>query len=680
MSRLELLSVRALSGANLWAPHAVLEASLGVDAGKQPVAGLPARIQLHFQSAGIAAPPELSFSTVDQGLMLAEQLAQAAIALQTAAGTPVSFCKAKAVEGAGVYRLALQYEEEGLAEQCLEAARDLCQAALDDQPFDLSARIADLKTVAENLCLGPNTRAIFQAAVRLGIPVRRLNDLSLLQLGHGVNQRRMRGAETELTGAIAKLIAWDKPLTKQLLQSVGVPVPEGRLVSDEEDAWRTAVEFGLPAVVKPQSSCHGIAVFIGLTEKQEVIEAYRRAKEEGGGVLVERCITGAEHRVLIVGDSIAAATRGDALYLNGDGTHTVTELVAEINLDPRRGEAAECPLAPIDFDGPNLASLAKQGYTPDSVIPAGERVLLQRNGNLAIDVTDQVHPDNLAIALLAARTVGLDVAGIDMVIEDIGKPIREQGGAILEVNAMPGLMMHLEPGSGQPRQVGEIIVQSVVPKGTRGRIPLIAVNDGPAAAATARMIYQLLAGTGLRIGLISSEGTFVDGAQVASPRESIATRTAALLLHPMLEAAVIETCDDRVETEGLGFDLCQVAVIADASATASIDARRVLLSTVDPGGSAVVHGAFPALAAITRDLSGELILFAEDESSLASHRRQGGRVVFHRGGRIVAAALGQEQTVLDEASIAEWRESISGLTVEGLLAAVAATWGLRLKL
>jgi cyanophycin synthetase len=503
-------------------------------------------------------------------------IAAVAVDLQVACGAKVSFL------AAGDGKIAIEFEDEELARRCLDAALH--------PPADLAA----LRDYAGDVLLGPNTRAIFDAARLRGIPVRRLDQGSLLQLGYGVHQRRMCGAETDRTSSIGENLGWEKPLAKQLLRAVGVPTPEGRLVRDADDACHAAAELGGSVVVKPEAANHGRSVFIGLTDPAEIAAAYQSARVEGEGtnVLVERCIPGAEHRVLVVNHRVAAATRGDELYITGDGIRTLVQFVDELNQDPRRGDDAEAPLSPVGFDQVTLAVLARQGYQPDSIPPAGERVLIQRNGNLAVDVTNQVHPENAALVILAARTIGIDVAGVDLVVENIGRPIREQGGAILEVNAMPGIMMHLRPGVGTPRPVHEIIMEFVFPPGANGRIPIVAVHAGKDSSAIAHEVAHRLSATGLTVGLSATDGTFVDGLLTRAGDCASSQAAADLLLHPMIQAAVFETPDAAILTEGLAFDHCDVAIVTGPQSAAT----AVLLATLAPTGKIVETAAEAILA------------------------------------------------------------------------------------
>jgi cyanophycin synthetase len=338
--------------------------------------------------------------------------------------------------------------------------RELIMAAMEDRPYDVAAAVEELTEMVDSLCLGPSTASIVDAADDRDIPaIRLLEDGNLVQIGYGAAMRRIWTAETDRTSAIAEGISRDKDLTKSLLSSCGVPVPEGREVDSPEDAWDAAQDIGLPVVVKPVDGNHGRGVFIDLKSREEVEKAYAVAVDEGSGVLVERSIPGTEHRLLVIGGKMVAANRGDMIKVMGDGKSTVRELIElQINCDPRRGPTENHPLSVIRIDTAARIELERQGLSGDSVPAAGKEVLIQRNANHEFDCTDEVHPETAHLVSLAARIVGLDIAGVDLVAEDISRPLEAQGGAIVEVNAGPSLLMHLKPGVGKSRPVGKAVV------------------------------------------------------------------------------------------------------------------------------------------------------------------------------------------------------------------------------
>lgn len=675
-----LTDVRTLRGPNVWARCAVLQAAFRapyfqVQDGPAIVARLReiAAPLGTFAEPAFAAAEYWAFTADGRGLALA--LAQFALAIEVAATCKVSLCSVSAGAETGLYSLAVEIEsveDADISRQCLLAAHSACRAAFEDTPCGFGTELELLKELGGDILLGPNTRAIADAARRRGIPVRRLDQGSLLQLGHGIHQRRMCGAETDHTSSIGEDIGWEKPLSKELLTAVGIPTPEGRIVADAEDAWKAAGEVGGLVVVKPQSANHGRSVFIGLTRREDIAAAYESARETGQGpnVLVERCVLGPEHRVLVVDSQVAAATRGDPLYIKGDGVRSIEEHVAELNKDPRRSKDADSPLYAVEFDEMTLGVLARQGYEPASVPPEGERILIQRNGNLAVDVTDLVHPDNAALVALAARTIGLDVAGVDLVVEDISRPMREQRGAILEVNAMPGLMMHLKPGVGEPRPVGDIIVASVIPAGSNGRIPIVAVN-GRGASAIAREIGKLLSADGLCTGVTCSEGTFIDGVKTRQAGNT-SRHAADLLMHPLLEAAVAETPGEAILNEGLGFEECLMAILTGGG-NEDPAAQRVLVESVSEGGALIVSAATPPAEGLLAHFHGEVVFYAAgvDADLPGSAQNRQKTVVFASRKAIFALADGRETRVADLAT------DLTAQELDRKLAVTAAEWILR---
>ncbi|HEV3138478.1 MAG TPA: hypothetical protein VGZ26_11255, partial [Pirellulales bacterium] len=423
------------------------------------------------------------FERLRRGTYLAHILEHVTLELQSRAGYDFGFGRARETSQEGLFRVAIRYEDEAVGRACLAAGRELCLAAVHDRPYDVADAMHKLRDLADCVRLGPTTRTMAQAARARGIPVRRLNERNLLQLGHGAKQHRTRGSATDHTGAVAEFISDDKDLTKAYLRSAGVPVAPGRLVASAEDAWLAAQEVGTPVVVKPKDCNYGSGVVIGISKREQIEAAYHFAAPRGSGVMVEKLAHGAEHRLLVVGGKLVAATRGNPAYVVGDGRRSVRELIeSQLNSDPRRGEDSWFPLNIVECDHPTvLLVLEQEGYRVDSVPPRGKKVIIQRNGNLAEDVTDAVHPDVARTASLAARVVGLDVAGIDIIADDIGRPLETQDGVVIEVNAGPGLQMHVEPESGIPRPVGEAIVATLFPQGENGRIPIVSVA-GPSAA------------------------------------------------------------------------------------------------------------------------------------------------------------------------------------------------------
>jgi len=375
--------------------------------------------------------------------------------------------------------LPLEMEEELLAKKCFELAAEVIDAnafdvAVRGEEYPIAKKFRELFDYADDVRLGPSSRAILDAAIERGIPYYRMTSGSLCQLGEGIQQRRIWTAETDATSAIAESIASDKDLTKRLLRNVGVPVPLGRLVSSPEDAWTAALEVGLPVVVKPKDANHQRGISIELTQQEEVQRAYHWAIEDGQTteVMVEQFARGQHHRLLVVGSQLVAAARGHWETVTGDGVSTIEQLVQQLNEDPRRGEAYTDPLGVLKLDAAAKIELAKQGLQNDSVPEAKREVLVRRTGDLTTDCTEEVHPLTAQQAVLAARTVGLDIAGLDVLAEAISEPLVSQRGAVVEVNAGPSLGPHVIPLFGKPRPVGKAILDMLFPNQSTGTIAI----------------------------------------------------------------------------------------------------------------------------------------------------------------------------------------------------------------
>jgi cyanophycin synthetase len=513
-----------------------------------------------------------------------------------------------------------------------------------------------------------------------------------------VRQRRVWTAETDRTGAIAEAIAQDKELTRLLLRSVGVPVPEGRPVSSPEDAWAAAQAFGLPVVVKPRFGNHGRGISANLRTQGQVEQAFAAARVEGEDVLCERHIQGADHRLLVVGERVVAAALREPAQVIGDGATSVGELVDKVNRDPRRSDGHATVLSLIKLDASGLAVLAEQGYSPGSIPPAGARVLIRNTANLstggtATDITDLVHPEVAARAVDAARVVGLDIAGVDVLATDIGQPLEVQGGAVVEVNAGPGLRMHLEPSVGTTRPVGEAIVDLLFRPGQDGRIPVVAVTGGAGATAITGLIARILGCHGVHVGLTNADGRFVAGRWVGVGDCAAPDPACAVFLNPLVEVAVLEAPPGDILRHGLGFDRCRVGVVAAAGAGpvgpeggATLDdpaqAQRCLVETVAADGVAVLNAEVPLVAGLAGHCRGPVVWFARDPEDpiVQRHRAQGGRAVVERDGFIMLADGEGEERLLPLAAVTMTGGGSIGYQVENALAATAAAWGLEVPL
>ena len=695
---MDVSRIRALRGPNLWSRHTAIQAIVSCEGAEVAISDLPGfenRLRERFPELGDLIPSD-HLDTVS----MAHALEFAALGLQAQAGCPVTFSRTAQTVDQGIFQVVVEYTEEDVGRLAFERAEQLCLAALNDTPFDLEGTLKELRDLDEDIRLGPSTGAIVSAAVARGIPYRRLTQGSLVQFGWGSKQKRIQAAETSLTSAIGESIAQDKELTKKLLHASGVAVPYGRPVEDEDDAWRAALEISVPVVVKPQDGNQGKGISVNLTTEEQVRRAYQVAVSFFDDIMVEKFLSGHDWRLLVIGDKLIAAARRDPPLVIGDGSHTIRELVNIVNSDPRRSDGHATSLTKIRFDEIALARLAEQGYDADAVPPRGVRVVLRNNANLstggtATDVTDDVHPELAAAAVAAAQTVGLDIAGIDVVCDTMHKPLEEQGGGIVEVNAAPGLRMHLDPSFGKGRAVGEAIVNMMFPDGPDGkdnaRIPVVAIAGTNGKTTTSRLIGRIFEANGLRVGMTSTDGIYVEGRRIDSGDCSGPRSARNVLMHPDVDAAVFETARGGVLREGLGFDMCDVAVITNIGIgdhlglnfITTVDelavVKRVIVENVSPSGTAVLNATDPVVAAMAHHCHGNIIFFAQSKANpvLATHRAQGKRVVHIERDAIICSE-GRKKHRIPLAGIPITRNGTIGFQVENAMAAIATGWALGL--
>jgi cyanophycin synthetase len=626
---------------------------------------------------------------------LAAVLHDITLQLQIRPDLELNFVKVMPTSQAGLLRVMVQYDEETVGHAAFELARNMLDAALAGVPLDVAAGIAAITALADDLCLGPSTRSMVDAAISRGIPVRRLTAGSLVQLGWGSKQRKILAAATSQTSAIAEDIVQDKHLTCRLLRAVGLPVPQGCPVGSAEEAWTTALEIGLPVVVKPLDGNQGRGVALNLTSKEQVIAAYQAAVEESASIIVEKFIEGEDYRVLIVGKQFVAASRRKPAHVIGDGVHSVDELIAAANLDPRRAAAHAAALSMIRIDAIALGVLLEQGLSPASIPAAGRTVLIRRNANLstggtAVDCTDDVHPSIRDAAIEAAQTVGLDICGIDVVAMDISQALSESNGVIIEINARPGLRMHLYPSEGRPRNVGEAVINTMFAPGETGRIPIIAVTGVNGKTTTTRFIAHLLAEKGWRVGMTSTDGVTV-GCRVLNTGDCSGPKSArAVLAYPGTDAAVLEIARGGVLREGLPFDFCDVAVVtnigegdhlglAEVHTPGELAAvKQTIVAAVAPTGTAVLNAADPLVVKMAENHPCRPLFFAIDgnHEAIRRHRELGGRAIFVRDGIIVRAVAADESPLLALHEVPLTHGGRINFQIENTLAALAAAWAL----
>jgi len=696
---MELGKTRALRGPNIWSQVTVLETVLDVSdhtaLSADDLEIIHERVGRFLNPCASVGEGEICGSFFNPGLALTELLVRIALELQTQAGSIVTVGRVAETGEPGQYRVVVQYHEEPVGRMAVDCAVGYLKAAIEDQAFDVQARIAEIRSLDQQIRLGPSTGAIVRAAWARGIPARRLNDRSLVQLGYGSRQHRILAAETDKTSAVAESIVQDKELTKNLLAAVGVPVPKGRPVNSADDAWEAAQEIGLPVVIKPQDGNQGRGVAVNLNSHDQVIAAYKAAQAEGSEIICEKFAPGSDYRLLVIGYKLVAASRREPPQVMGDGKHTISQLVIEANKDPRRGEDHATSLSKLRLDDIACGVLAEQGLTVDSIPAAGQVVLIRRNANLstggsATDVTDLVHPEVSARVIEGVRMVGLDIAGVDVVCSDISRPLEQQGGVIVEINAAPGLRMHLEPSYGKGRPVGEAIVGTMFSDGDDGRIPVVAVTGTNGKTTTTRLIAHILRCMGKRVGMTCTDGVYINDRRIDTGDCSGPKSARTILANPVVEAAVLETARGGILREGLGFDLCNAAVVTniadgDHLGMNGIDTaeqlarvKRVPVEAVGPNGYAVLNADDPLTAAMAEYCPGKVLFFSRTPENpiIAAHRAKGGKAIYVLNNCVMASEGSWEARVALLDSVPLTFGGLIGFQVENVMAAAAAAWTL----
>lgn len=659
---IELRKATVFRGPNIWARMPVI--LLSVDIGEleeRPTNKIPEFYErltelmpsLYDHGCSVGRPGGF-LQRMREGTWMGHVLEHVALEMQNLAGAEVVRGKTRGTSERGVYNVVYEQQQEdvGLAAGRL-AMRLLNHLVYDTEPeFNFQKELEDnVIRVAERLAYGPSTGAIVSEAERRGIPVLRLDPRrSLVQLGHGHHQKRVWATVTSQTSNISVDIAANKELTNRLLEEVGIPVPRGGVVRDVDEAIQVANRISYPVVIKPLDGNHGRGVCINLKNADEIRKMFPIAKEESraGSVVVERYITGKDYRILVVNNQLVAVAERVPAHVIGDGEHTVEELVATTNLDPRRGVGHEKILTRISIDAQAVETLQRQGLTIHDVPADGQVVSLKQTGNMStggtsIDRTDDIHPDNVEIAQQAAMVVGLDIAGIDFITSDISQSVRQTNGAIVEVNAGPGFRMHTNPTEGHPRHVGRAVIDMLFPPGSKARIPLVAVTGTNGKTTTVRMIAHIMKTAGKRVGMTTTDGIYIDGTQILAGDMSGPTSARMVLKNPTVNYAVLETARGGILRSGLGFDRCDIAVVTNVASDhlglAGIETmeelarvKSVVPQAVFRDGKSVLNADNRWTAEMARTARGEIIFFSMDEDNpvVREHLRNRGRAIVLR--------------------------------------------------
>ncbi len=587
---MKLVERRVYRGPNLYASFPVIRLTLDLEELEEwPSAKIPGFVDGLVQAIPSLADHGCSYGEAggflrrlreDGGTWMGHIIEHVALELQDLAGASVTFGKTRGAGAEGVYNIIYAYEEERVGLQAAQLAialiesllpPELCKNPISRQEdFDFNVELEELIGLAQRRQFGPSTASLVRAAEERDIPWIRLNDYSLVQFGHGRYQKRIQATITSETRHIAVEIASDKEETNQILTDLGLPVPRQDLVRSVRAAVRAAERMGYPVVVKPLNANHGRGVSLDLMTKEEVEIAVEKAKEHSRSVLVEKMITGFDHRMLVVNGELIAVAKRVPGHVIGDGKSTIAELVEEVNKDPRRGIGHEKVLTRLEIDHQANRLLKDAGYTTETVLDEDELFYLRSTGNLstggtAIDLTDDVHPDNREMAMRAATSIGLDVAGVDFITPDVTRSYREVGGAICEVNAAPGFRMHVAPTEGSPRDVAGPVMDMLFPMGTPTRIPIAAITGTNGKTTTSRMVAHILKMSGSRVGLTTTDGVYIDGERTAMGDMTGPMAARMVLRDPKVDTAVLETARGGMVRAGLGFRRSNVSAVLNVS-------------------------------------------------------------------------------------------------------------------
>lgn len=661
---MRILKIQTLRGPNYWSirRHKLIVMRLDLE----ELAEKPSNQISGFYQGLIEALPSLEehfcspghrggfLMRVREGTMMGHIVEHVALELQELAGMPVGFGRTRETATAGVYQVAIEYLDEQAGRYAARAAVRLCQSIVDRGHYpqqELGQDLQDLKDLSRDAALGPSTDAVVKEAEAKGIPWMSLGTRFLIQLGYGIHQKRMQATMTAQTGILGVELASDKEGTKRILADAGVPVPRGTVINYLDELEKAIEEVGgYPIVIKPLDGNHGRGITIDIRSWQEAQSAYDAAKEVSRSIIVERYYVGRDHRVLVVDSKVVAVAERVPAHVVGDGVRTIEQLIEQTNKDPNRGEGHDNVLTRIEVDRTSYQLLERQGYTLQTVLPRDEIFYLRATANLstggiAVDRTDDIHPENIWLAQRVAKIIGLDIAGIDIVTPDISRPIREVDGVIVEVNAAPGFRMHVSPSRGIPRNVAGAVLDMLFPHEKPSRIPILAVTGTNGKTTTTRLLAHIFKSTGQIVGYTTTDGTYI-GEHLVEPGDNTGPQSAQLILQdPTVEVAVLESARGGILRSGLAFDASNVGVVlnvaADHLGLGDIETieqmarvKSVVAEAVLPNGYAVLNADDTLVAAMAKQVNSQVAYFTMNPENqiVRSHTQQGGLAAVYENG------------------------------------------------
>jgi cyanophycin synthetase len=633
-------------------------------------------LEAHFCSPGC---PGGFLSRVREGTMMGHIMEHVALELQTLAGMPVGFGRTRETATDGIYQVVFEYQEESAGRYAARAALRICQSIIDTgsyDPIELAKDLADLRDRQTAAALGPSTEAIVKEAEQRGIPWLALPTRGVLQLGYGKFQQRVQASLTSQSNVLAVELACDKSSTKRVLADAGVPVPKGTVIYQVNELAEAIERLGgYPIVVKPLDGNHGRGITINITSWEQAEAAYDLARDVSPGVIVEHFYPGRDHRILVVNHQVVAVAERIPAHVVGDGVSTIADLVEQENRDSRRGEGHDNVLTTIKLDRTTDELLDQQGWRLDTVLAADQVCYLRATANLstggvAIDRTDEIHPETVWLAERVSRLIGLDIAGIDVVTTDITQPLRSVDGVIVEVNAAPGLRMHLCPSKGVARNVAAPIVDMLFPRSQPTRIPIVSLTGTNGKTTTTRLIAHIFRQVYQTVGFTTTDGIYINDYLVESGDTTGPQSAQVILQDPTVEIAVLETARGGLLRSGLAFQSCDVGVVLNVAADHlglgdinTIDElaklKAVVAESVQPNGYAILNADDPRVAAMAAHVVGKVAYFTMDPDNtlVRSHIQQGGIAAIYEQGYV---AIYQQDWLMRIESVKEIPLTLGG--------------------